>query len=76
MRGFSRGEILKGRYPLAWRKVQCYECGGIGHKRSDHREKTKEVEKKELGKTIKKDKKEKDKIKKEKENVMMDISRM
>ena len=54
----------------------CYECGGINHKRSDHREKTKEVEKKELGKTIKKDKKEKDKIKKEKENVMMDISRM
>ena len=30
MQGFSGGEILKGRYPLAWQKVRCYECGGLG----------------------------------------------
>ena len=36
MQGFSRGEILKGRYPLVWWKVQCYECGGLGHRRRDH----------------------------------------
>jgi len=36
MRGFSGGEILKGRYPLAWWKVQCYECGGLGHRKRDH----------------------------------------
>jgi len=45
---------LKGRYPLAWRKMRCYECGGIGHKRSHHREKT---EKKELEKKLEKDEK-------------------
>ena len=44
MQGFSRGEILRGRYPLAWWKVLCYECGEIGHKRSDYRKK---IEKKE-----------------------------
>ena len=42
MRGFSGGEILRGRYPLAWQKMLCYKCGGIGYKRSDHREKKKE----------------------------------
>jgi len=56
MRGFSRGEILRGRYPLAWQKVLCYECGGLGHKRSDHREKMKKIEEKP---EIKKDKIEK-----------------
>jgi len=51
MRGFSGGEILKGRYPLVWRKVQCYECGGLGHRRRDHGDKRKdkiEKEKKEI----------------------------
>ena len=38
MRGFSGGEILKGRYPLVWWKVRCYECGGLGHRKRDHRE--------------------------------------
>jgi len=38
MRGFSGGEILKGRYPLAWWKMWCYECGGLGHRKRDHRE--------------------------------------
>jgi len=38
MRDFSRGEILKGRYPLVWWKVQCYECGGLGHRKRDHGE--------------------------------------
>ena len=45
---------MKRKYPLVWWKVQCYECRGLGHKRSDHREKTKKIEKKELEK-IKKD---------------------
>ena len=55
MRGFSGGEILKGRYPLAWQKVWCYECGGLGHRKRDHGEM----------KMMKKDKKEKDKIEKD-----------
>ena len=42
IRGFSGGEILKGRYPLAWWKVRCYECGGLGHRKRDHREKEKD----------------------------------
>jgi len=65
IRGFSGGEILKERYPLVWRKVQYYECRGLGHKRSDYREKTKEVEKKELEKKqeVEKDKIEEDKKK-------------
>ena len=46
MRGFSGGEILKGRYPLVWWKVRCYECGGLGHRKSDHREKKEEKNKK------------------------------
>ena len=32
MQGFSGGEILRGRYPLAWQMKLCYEYGGIGHK--------------------------------------------
>jgi len=36
MRGFSGGEILKGKYPLVWWKVRCYECGGLGHRKRDH----------------------------------------
>ena len=24
--------------PLAWWKVWCYECGGLGHRRRDHKE--------------------------------------
>jgi len=52
MRGFSGGEILKGRYPLVGWKVRCYECGGLGHRRKDHGEMKK----------IKKDKRERDKI--------------
>ena len=38
LRGFSGGEILKGRYPLVWRQVRCYECGGVGHRKRDHGE--------------------------------------
>ena len=77
IQGFFRGEILKGRYPLAWRKVRCYECGGLGHRKKDHREKKKkkiETEKKERDKIeedkkkeIVKEKIEKDKIKKKKD---------
>ena len=29
---------MKGRYPLVWRKVRCYECGGLRHRKRDHRE--------------------------------------
>jgi len=36
-------------YPLVWQKVWCYKCGGLGHRKRDHRE-------------IGKDKMEKDKI--------------
>ena len=28
---------MKGRYPLAWWKMRCYDCGGVGHRRRDHR---------------------------------------
>ena len=63
MRGFSGGEILRGRYPLVWQKVLCYKCGGIGHKRSDHREKTKKEEKKELEKKSEKEEKKIEEIK-------------
>ena len=62
MQGFSRGEILRGRYPLAWWKVLCYECGGIGHKRSDYRKK---IEKK----IEEKDKREIDKEEMKKQEV-------
>jgi len=73
MRGFSGGEILKGRYPLVWWKVRCYECGGLGHRRKDHREmkrdrieKDKKIDKKgKIGKDeIEDKKKDKDKIEK------------
>jgi len=43
MRGFSGGEILKGRYPLVWWKVRCYECGGLGHRRRDYGEIRREI---------------------------------
>ena len=65
MQCFSRGEILRGRYPLAWWKVLCYECGGIGYKRSDYRKK---IEKKEE-KIEEKDKREIDKEKIKKQEV-------
>ena len=39
----------------------CYECGGIDHKRSDHREKTKNVEKKEKDEKIEKVEKKQEK---------------
>ena len=74
MRGFSGGEILKGRYPLVWQKVRCYECGGLGHRKKDHREiktmkkKKDKIEDKEKedkkDKTMKKAKKDKKKIEK------------
>ena len=38
-RGFSRREILRGRYSLVWQKVWCYKCGGIGQMAKDHLEK-------------------------------------
>jgi len=60
MQGFSGGEILKGIYLLIWRKVRCYECGGIGHKRSDHREKMKKVEKREKKSELEKEEDRKD----------------
>ena len=54
-----------------WRKMQCYECGGISHKRGDHREKRKrdkiEIDKKEDKKEIAKEKIEKDEIEKKKD---------
>ena len=67
MQGFSRGEILKGRYPLAWWKVQCYEYGGLGHRKRDYGE-TKKIEedKKKDKKEIKKKKSKKKKIKRRK----------
>ena len=62
MQGFSRGEILKGRYPLAWWKVRCYECGGLGHKKKDHGE-MKKMKRDEIGEDKKKGiVKEKDEI--------------
>ena len=62
IRGFSRGEILRGRYPLAWRKVWCHECGGLGYKKRDHREKMKKIEKAEEKEVEKKSEKEEKKI--------------
>ena len=60
MQGFSGGEILKRRYPLAWQKVRCYECGGLGHRKKDHdemkRDKKKDIVKDEI-EIKKKDKK-------------------
>ena len=46
----------------------CYKCGGIGHKRSDHRKmmmKIEKVEKKELEKKL-----EKDEMRDEKREIM------
>ena len=71
MRGFSGGEILKGRYPLVWWKVRCYECGGLGHRRRDHGEIRKEkIEKDEIEKKKEKKKKKKsEKRKREKREI-------
>ena len=70
-RGFSREEILRERYPLAWQKVLCYECGGIGHRRSNYREEKKiETDKKE----DRKEKKEKTKKNKKKKIEKIDIA--
>ena len=33
---------MRGRYILAWWKMLCYKCEGIGRTKSDHREKKKE----------------------------------
>jgi len=67
MRGFSRGEILKGRYPLVWWKVRCYECGGLGHRKRDHREMKRIDRKDETKKETKEDKKiEKETVREEK----------
>ena len=62
MRGFSGGEILKGRYPLAWWKMRCYECGGLGHRKRDHGkiEKRKDKIEKDKKKEIAREEKEKD----------------
>ena len=57
MRGFSRGEILRGRYSLEEWKGWCYECGGVGHRKRDH-EKIKKDKK--IEKDIRKEKIEKD----------------
>ena len=77
MRGFSGGEILKGRYPLVWWKVRCYECGGLGHRKKDHREtKTMKKEKEKIEEDKKKDKKEiKNKKNKEKKTKEKKIER-
>jgi len=51
---------LRGRYSLVWQKILCYDYGRLGHKISDHREKTKKIEKikkKELEKKSEKDEK-------------------
>ena len=72
IRGFSGGEILKGRYPLVWRQVRCYECGGLGYRKRDHRE-IKKMKRDEIGKDKKKEitreKIEEKKEKKKKERV-------
>ena len=50
--------MLRGRYPLVWQKVLCYKYGRIGHRKSDHKEKTKKIEKKQEVEKDKIDKKE------------------
>ena len=71
MQSFSRGEILKGRYPLVWWKVQCYECGGLGHRKRDHRK----IKIKPRGQEIKKIKKDKIEEDKKKEIVKEKIEK-
>ena len=66
MQGFSGGEILKRRYTLVWQKVRCYECGGLGHRKRDHKETKRKKDKIQRDK-IREDKKEiaKEKIEKD-----------
>ena len=64
---------MKGRYPLVWWKVQCYECGGLGHRRRDHGEMKKM--KKDKIETKKEDKKKNKKEKKTKKSEKKKIER-
>ena len=76
MRGFSGGEILKGRYPLAWWKVRCYECGGLGHRKRDYREMKKIDRKDETKKETKEDKKiEKEIVREEKKTEEKEVDK-
>ena len=61
---------MRGRYSLAWQKVLCYEYGGLDHKRSDYKEKTKNIEKIEKKKLEKKSEKDEKKIEGKKKGKM------